>query len=263
MIKLIATDMDGTLLNEHGCIPDNFEEILNKLKDNKIKFVVASGRPYYTLRKNFGHLSDSLSYICENGSLVIDDNKTIYKSVMKDDIVKEIIKAAKSLNDNALILCAEECAYIEHYSEKHMNEIKKYYTNIEIVSDLSEVTDDIIKIAICNLNDTRENYNSVFNPKFSNNLNVVMSGDVWIDVSNPGVNKGLALTSLMDADNITSEETMVFGDYYNDVQMLKRAKYSFVMENAPEDMKQYGNFIAKKNTENGVIDAIINYALNS
>ena len=54
---------------------------------------------------------------------------------------------------------------------------------------------------------------------------------------------------------------MVFGDFYNDVEMLKKAHYSFVMENANEDMKQYGNFIAKKNTENGVIEAIEEYVL--
>ena len=56
-------------------------------------------------------------------------------------------------------------------------------------------------------------------------------------------------------------ETMVFGDFYNDIEMLQRAYYSFVMENANEDMKQYGNFIAKSNTENGVITAIEKYAL--
>ena len=54
---------------------------------------------------------------------------------------------------------------------------------------------------------------------------------------------------------------MVFGDFYNDIEMLQKAHYSFVMENANEDMKQYGNFIAKSNYENGVIDAIQNYVL--
>ena len=52
---------------------------------------------------------------------------------------------------------------------------------------------------------------------------------------------------------------MVFGDFYNDIEMLQKAYYSFVMENANEDMKQYGNFIAKNNSENGVIQAINQY----
>ncbi len=54
---------------------------------------------------------------------------------------------------------------------------------------------------------------------------------------------------------------MVFGDFYNDIEMLKEAHYSFVMENANDDMKQYGNFIAESNNDNGVIKAINEYVL--
>ena len=87
MIKLIVTDMDGTLLDENGLLPDGLVEILNRLRDKNIKRVIASGRPYYTLQTNFGPMSRYLSFICENGSLVIDDNKTIYKSVIDKDSV--------------------------------------------------------------------------------------------------------------------------------------------------------------------------------
>ena len=72
-------------------------------------------------------------------------------------------------------------------------------------------------------------------------------------------NKGYALEQIQKDENISFEETMVFGDFYNDIEMLQKAYYSFVMENANEDMKQYGNFIAKRNRENGVIQAINQY----
>ncbi|MBA8981726.1 hydroxymethylpyrimidine pyrophosphatase-like HAD family hydrolase [Clostridium saccharobutylicum] len=65
----------------------------------------------------------------------------------------------------------------------------------------------------------------------------------------------------MDTDNILKEETMVFGDYYNDIEMLKQSDYSFVMKNAPEDMKQYGKYEAASNVEQGVLRAIVEYAL--
>ena len=80
MIKLIATDMDGTLLDENGHLPEGFTDILDRLRAKNIKLVVASGRPYYTLQTNFGPIGRYLSYICENGALVVDNNKIIYES---------------------------------------------------------------------------------------------------------------------------------------------------------------------------------------
>ena len=172
-----------------------------------------------------------------------------------------IIKCSKEVDGNVTILCSAKCAYVEECSDEHLAEIRKYYTNIEIVNDLNKVNDDIIKVTFCNLKNSLENLNTIFKPKFGDKLNVVGSGEIWIDISNKGVNKGLALKNLMDADNISKEETMVFGDYYNDIEMLEQAEYSFVMENAPEDMKQYGKYIAASNVEHGVLRAILEYAL--
>ena len=78
---------------------------------------------------------------------------------------------------------------------------------------------------------------------------------------NKNVNKGAALEKIQKDENISYEETMVFGDFYNDIEMLGKAKFSFVMENANEDMKQYGNYIAKSNRDYGVIKAIEEYVL--
>lgn len=257
MIKLIATDMDGTLLDENGHLPEGFTDILDRLRAKDIKLVVASGRPYYTLQTNFGPVGRYLSYICENGALVVDNNEIIYKNLIDSDMVQNIIKEAKTVKSNALVLCSPNCAYIENYSEEHLAEIKKYYTTLNIVDDLSEVDADIIKISVCNL-DVSNNWVDF---KFKDNLNIVSTADIWTDISNKNVNKGIALKSLMETDNILKDETMVLGDYYNDIEMLAQAEYSFVMENAPEDMKQYGKYIAASNVEHGVLRAILEYAL--
>lgn len=261
MIKLIATDMDGTLLDENGHLPDGFVDILNRLIAKNIKLVIASGRPYYTLQTNFGPVGRHLSYICENGALVVDNNKVIYESAIDKNVVNEVIDSAKAIDGNVIVLCSANCAYVENCSEEHLAEIKKYYTSIEHVADLKNVTDDVVKITICNLENSAENLNNIFKPKFEEKLNVVGSGDIWIDISNKDVTKGLALKNLMETDNISKEETMVFGDYYNDIEMLSQAEYSFVMENAPDDMKQYGKYVAASNVEHGVLRAILEYAL--
>ncbi|WP_139376213.1 HAD-IIB family hydrolase, partial [Clostridium chromiireducens] len=106
-----------------------------------------------------------------------------------------------------------------------------------------------------------EGTNDIVNSSLKDTLNIVATADIWTDISNKGVNKGVALKQLMETDNISKEETMVLGDYYNDIEMLAEAEYSFVMENAPEDMKQYGKYIAASNEEHGVLRAILEYAL--
>lgn len=261
MIKLIVTDMDGTLLDENGHLPPGFTEILDRLMAKNIKLVAASGRPYYTLQTNFGPIGRHLSFICENGALVVDNNKVIYESAIDKNLVDEVINSAKEIEGNVLVLCTANCAYIENCSEEYLSEIRKYYTIVKHVDDLRNVTEDIVKVTICNLNNSLENLNIIFKPKFEDRLNVVGSGEIWIDISNKGANKGTALKSLMETYNISREETMVLGDYYNDIEMLAQAEYSFVMENAPEDMKQYGKYIAASNVEHGVLRAIIEYAL--
>lgn len=261
MIKLIATDMDGTLLDENGYLPLDFTDILDRLVQKNIKLVAASGRPYYTLQTNFGPVGRHLSYICENGSLVVHNNEIIYKSVIDSNIVKDLISTSKSAEGNVTILCSANCAYVENCSHEHLAEIKKYYSRLEIVDNLTDVSDEIVKVTICNLENSADNFNNIFTPKFGQTLNVVRSGEIWIDISNKDANKGTALKKLMEVTNASKEETMVFGDYYNDIEMLKQAEYSFVMENAPEDMKQYGKYQAASNVEHGVLKAIIEYAL--
>ena len=85
---------------------------------------------------------------------------------------------------------------------------------------------------------------------------MVVSGPYWVDVMLKGVSKGTAVAFLQKKLGISREETMAFGDFYNDVEMLQQAEYSFVMENAEEKMKQYGNYTAPKNTDNGVMRMI-------
>ncbi|MBE6050731.1 MAG: HAD family phosphatase [Clostridium sp.] len=261
MIKLIATDMDGTLLDENSNLPKNFFETLDKLNEMNVKFVVASGRPYKTLYENFKPYSDDLYFICDNGSYIVEPGKKPNISIIDKSIVKNIIKACEDIPNTTVILCGVKSSYHKPCSKEMEKEISKYYLNKEVVSDLNNIEDDIFKIAICDFNGSKENSYKILDSLFGDNLKVVVSGSVWVDINNKNINKGEALKKIQKDFNISYDETMAFGDFYNDVEMLKSAYYSFVMENANEDMKQYGNFIAKSNKENGVIKSIEKYVL--
>lgn len=261
MIKLIATDMDGTLLDENGMLPEGFFDTLERLKEKNIKFVAASGRPYATLYKNFQPKSDYLDYICDNGSYVVLNDKEPVINDLDRNVVHQVIKACDDIDNVVVILCGVNGAYHRPCPQKFLNEIDKYYIQKHIVDDLYSVDDNIFKIAVCDLSISAENSYKILNPLFGAENKVVVSGALWVDINGKCVNKGAALREIQEAYNISYDETMVFGDFYNDIEMLKEGRYSFVMENANEDMKQYGNFIAKSNREAGVIQAINEYVL--
>lgn len=262
MIKLIATDMDGTLLDENGKLPKNFFETLHKLNEQNIKFVVASGRPYVTLRENFKPYSDELSFICDNGAYIVEPGRKPIISIIDKNDVNAIINVAKDIPNSSVILCGTKATYLKECSKEMKSEIDKYYLNQEFVDDLTKVDDDIFKITICDFNDSSKNSFPILNPLFGNKYKLAVSGKVWVDINNKGINKGDALKEIQSNFDISYDETMAFGDFYNDIELLQAAGYSFVMKNANDDMKQYGKYIAESNTDNGVIKAIEEYVFN-
>lgn len=259
MIKLIATDMDGTLLDENGNLPENFFKTLNKLNKMNIKFVVASGRSYSTLYKNFKPVSDDICYICDNGAFIVEYKNICDVNIINKKDVHDIIKTCSDIPNIQLVLCGLKGSHHMMSNEIFSNEMNQYYSQKYITEDLRTVDDDIFKIAICDLSIAAENSYKILYPKYHDNFSIVVSGKLWVDIMNKNVSKGKALEKMQKDLNISYNETMVFGDFYNDSEMLQKAYYSFVMENANDDMKQYGNFIAKSNRENGVIKAIEEY----
>lgn len=261
MIKLIATDMDGTLLNEHGKLNKEFFTVLKKLRDKKILFVAASGRQYYNLLHNFNSDKDNIVYIAENGSFVMNNDVEIYSNFMTKENLELLVDMARKIEGANIVLCGKKSAYIESTEKAFVKEVDKYYTRCEVVENLLTVKDDILKIAICDFNNVSKNSYTHFHPKLKDKFQIAISGSIWLDLMNIGVNKGQAIKALQSNFNISKDETMVFGDYFNDLEMMDCAKFSYAMENAVEEVKAAANFLAKSNKDNGVLHAIKEYVL--
>ncbi|MBC2851657.1 HAD family hydrolase [Cetobacterium sp. 8H] len=255
MIKLIVTDMDGTFLDDEKKFSNEFWDIYEKLEQKNIKFVVASGRQYQNLRKNFEKIKDRIIFIAENGSYVVEDEKELYSRVLSEDLIKKYVELGRKIPTTNIVLCGKKSAYIESTDDEFIKEVEKYYEEKKIVSDLLEIDDDeIIKVAYCDLTGTEENVYPHLKKEVD--CQIVVSGQIWLDVTHLESNKGIALEILQEKIGITFDETMVFGDYLNDYEMLQKGRYSYAMENAHEKIKEIANFIAKSNNENGVIEEL-------
>lgn len=261
MIKLIASDMDGTLLDGNGKLNEEFFHVFKKLKKNNIIFAAASGRQYFNLAENFKPVKDDMLFICENGTYVLHKDKELYSNVLDKSYVDALIEHGRTIEGCELVLCGKKSAYIEKSYEKFITEVEKYYFKYTIVDDLTTVDDDILKVTLCDFLGAKENSNNIISPTWGAKLHVAVSGQIWLDITNKGANKGVALEHVQEKLNVSYGETMVFGDYYNDLEMLKKAHYSFAMENAPEEVKESSNFVAKSNINNGVLEEIKNRIL--
>ncbi|MGL4366198.1 MAG: Cof-type HAD-IIB family hydrolase [Cetobacterium sp.] len=255
MIKLVVTDMDGTFLNDKKEFSNEFWEIHSEMEKKGIKFVVASGRQYQNLRKNFERIKNKIVFIAENGSYVIEKEKEIYSRILSKEIIKKYVEVGRKISTTNVVLCGKKSAYIESTEVEFVKEVEKYYEERKVVSNLLDVIDDeIIKITYCDLSGTEKNVYPYIKDEVD--CQIVVSGEIWLDISHLESNKGIALEALQKELGVKYEETMIFGDYLNDFEMLKKGKYSFAMENAHEEIKKISNFIVGSNNENGVLEEL-------
>lgn len=255
MIKLIASDMDGTLLNDKDEIHEEFYQVFQELKKQNIIFAAASGRQYYNLAKRFEKIKDDMMFIAENGTFVVYKGEELLLNALDKETAIELIKIGRDIKESYVVLCGKKSAYIESKDERLIKEVEKYYEEYKIVNDLTKVEDDILKVTICDFIGSEENSYTYYND-YKEKLQVSVSGQIWLDITDKGVNKGLAINKLQELLNIKHEETMVFGDYLNDLEMMESAYHSYAMENAHEDLKKVARFITKSNDESGVVHAI-------
>lgn len=263
MIKLIASDMDGTLLNDKKQLPADFFETIDKLHERGIHFAISSGRTYYALDHLFPEeYIAKMDFICDNGACVISRGKTVSVSALDRGTFLELLDACEKIGGLKVLVCASKGTYHLQDSPAFLNEIVKYYKYHFPVDDLRRVDDVIYKLAIYDEAGTLAHGKPAIDDIFGDRLNVQASGPFWMDVMASGVSKGSALKALQTALGISIEDTMAFGDYFNDVIMLENARWSFCMENGHEDVKKLCRFTAPSNNEGGVTKMIRKYALS-
>ena len=260
MIKFIATDMDGTLLNSNNEIHADFYPMFQSLTEKDIIFAAASGRQYYNLLERFKDIKDDMMFIAENGTFVVYKGKELIVNSLEKNIAKELIEIGRTIPNSYVILCGKNSAYIESHDERLIKQTAKYYERYKIVENLTSIDDDILKVTICDFNGSENNSNNYFD-EYRDKVQITVSGEIWLDMVAKGINKGVAINEIQNLLNIDYKETMVFGDYLNDLEMMSSAYHSYAMANAHDTLKKAARFIAKSNDENGVIQAIKSVAL--
>jgi len=258
-IKLIACDMDGTLLDEEHVIHDDFWPLIEQLHARGIVFCPASGRQYYNLLECFKPIADEIIFIAENGAFVMQEGKELSSDCLSAEVSRDLIRVTHALSasgaDVGAVLCGKRSAYIERTDDAFLAETCRYYQRLEQVDDLLAVEDQILKLAVYDFESSERGSAPAF-AAYRQTHQVVVSGQHWLDVMSPLANKGSGIRHIQEKLNITADQTMVFGDFLNDLEMMDCARYSFAMANAHPKLKERARFLSPGNSENGVVRTI-------
>lgn len=258
-IRLIACDMDGTLLDDAHAIHDDFWPLVRQLHQRGILFCPASGRQYHNLFERFSEVAADLAFIAENGCLVMQGGRELSSACVSTAVAHALIRQARALRSRGVevdcVLCGKRSAWVESRDSAFVAVVSAFYHHLGVVEDLLAVEDDFLKVALYHPHSAETFLEGHFQA-FRGEQQVAVSGIHWLDVMPLATNKGSGVRSLQQRLGISRAQTLVFGDYLNDLEMMDEADYAFAMANAHPLLKARAAYIAPPNTENGVIRTI-------
>lgn len=235
MIRLIASDVDGTLIEEstRDMYPEIIEEI-RRLSEMGILFCGASGRQLPSLKKVFREVENEICYIAENGAHIHYKGEDIALTEMRPEYCEGIIRQLRALGDGYdIVVSTPNGSLLETKNEKFIDLIQNGYRNkFRIVEDVLAENEKILKIAVYYPGDITELGKKVLIPAWEDKVKTCLAGAYWVDFMDKSVDKGNAIRYIQEKFGIDYSETMAFGDNNNDIGLVQAAKYSYAVENA-------------------------------
>ncbi len=256
MVKLIVTDVDDTVVPEGGSILNpEYYEVIRECRKRGILIGVASGRQKPCVKKLFEPVLDQIFILADNGTDIWEKD---YKTSMPiaDGDYQEMARDVHELcPGHAIMACKPDMGYIEYGQEEYYETMRAYPYDLEYVEDAARLT-DICKVSVWRAEGVDPRIASMMQERWSDRMDVCLAGVNFLDFTNKGCNKGKALSIIQEHYGIKPEETAAFGNADNDIPMLERAKFSYAVGNASENLKQAAYEIIGEMREDAVLKKI-------
>lgn len=267
MIKLIAIDLDGTLLTSDKKIFDEDKEYLSKLIDNGIKVVVSTGRDFFSAREFFDK-EDRILYNTLSGNAIFDSfGNEIYSNHLSYETVKKLstygidnfIIHVNGYKDgyNTIMLRRPECETLKKY-------ISRYHFPVNFKEELSQDEEYFSVIFVGSLEYVTEIMNKIKNDISDLKFYIMPATTVdvyMLEIVHANISKFSALERIFKKYSISPEEVMAFGDEENDIEMLRSVGHGYIMKNARDSLKRGFNVTEFDNDHSGVVRTIEKWGL--
>ena len=287
MYKLIAIDLDGTLLNSYGEISNKNKKAIKYALDKGVRVILASGRDTQTIKRISLELGIEGFLISGNGATVYDikNEKSIYENFINKSKALEIIRICKensiffNIYTNMGIITESLNYNVKVFNNENNYRPNSKRTNIEVVSDIYSYIEkndfDILKIIICD--ESKIIFNNIIDKlrKIKNveilvvehmSKKIIKSGTeeylieyFYTEVTNKNANKWNCIEYLSEKLDINESEIMCIGDNMNDYEMIKHAGLGIAMKNSALEKENVADYITDDNNSDGVGNAIYKY----
>ena len=253
MIKLIASDIDGTLVEDgKNYLNPEVLDVILELRKKGIQFAAATGRQWASIESLFNPIKERIFYLSDNGAYVGCHGRNLFLNTIDRELVNELVGDIRAAGLEVM-LSGPDVVYLDTPDDELYYWMKdSYQYKVERVADVLAVPDEFIKVSTYKKHDI-ETRVCALRSKYESRLKMTISGEMWMDATALGVNKGAAIKLIQESLGITPEETMVFGDQLNDIEMMQQAYYSFAVGNARPEVKALARFQTDTNVNDGVL----------
>ncbi len=236
MVRLVTCDLDGTLLPHGQWVPsDELFPLIHRLHACGVAFAAASGRQYHSLRKLFAPVADDIYFICENGAMVYHGDRLLSKTKVDTAVAHDLIADIVAVEDAEVMISGESACYLIPKTEDFVHHIRDVlHFETVLVSHPADIPEPIIKISACRQAGAAPLYPH-FAPAWEHRFNMAIAGHEWLDFTLS--DKGTGLDVLCEALHIAPADVMSFGDNYNDLPLLEKVGYPYIMETACDDLR--------------------------
>lgn len=259
MIKLVALDLDDTLLNDEGRISDDNKVAIKKANEAGVKVIIVSGRDYASTKQFITELDLPYLTASLNGAYILDPStdEIVQGSPIDLNMGYEILKDIEEYGiqtnfyDGMKILCEKETEYAKYY--KALNNIEFNYT--DSLKEYSKKT-QTGKLLLIDKSEKLNKIRKLLMEKYGHRLNILYSKPIFLEIFDIQTSKGAAVLEIAKIYGVKPEEIMAIGDGENDISMIKSAGLGIAVGNASTHIKQEADFITLSNNESGVAYAI-------
>ena len=226
MIRMIATDLDGTFLKD-GKMPENAKELMREAEEANVRFVVCSGRQYWNIHCLFSKVLPGFACVCENGAAIWEKGKLIQYTEFSRPQAEEIAEALTS-RGLQLLVNTPYCSHIFGDNKAYTDDVfYRLRDAAAYTKDLSEVVGPILKVSGWGEQALTDAVAKELKPLYSDRFCIALAGSGWLDFQL--TDKGTGLRSIAEHYGIAREEIAAFGDNFNDEPMLEYAGHPYIM----------------------------------
>lgn len=254
--------MDGTLLDDRKDLPPHFFEAAERLGDEGVRLMIASGRQYDNILEQFKPIAGRFTFMAENGGLVFENGKCLIEHSLPAEKWIPVYRASRTIPSATPLFLGVHSSYATKSDDSEfVKNWIRYCVRRTMCRDMETepfLSDRIVKIAIFDGECAEKNCMPTLS-RFQQDFNVAPTDLNWVNVMPKGVSKGAALRDYAEKTGIRPAECMTFGDYLNDAEMLAFSGYGYAMANSHPDLLAKTKLHAPANTENGVMKVLADY----